>query len=177
MQEVDYAIEILKKCSLEYASSLEEVKAIHLAIDTLKEKQQREQESDYKTIAKGNHSKWTAAYVEILKLERDIERLKTTNEALENDFINANLNLERVAAELEQKWIPVSKRLPENIGETVLLTVASDKGISHGYGSIDIAYFRNDISKLFHGADGIYKYDEVKAWMPLPEPYKEESYE
>lgn len=41
MNQIEKAIEILKKCNLEYASNMDEVKAIHLAVDVLKEKQQQ----------------------------------------------------------------------------------------------------------------------------------------
>jgi hypothetical protein len=47
MSEIKYAIEILKKFSLEYTSSLKEVKAIHLAVDILTEKLEREQKQKY----------------------------------------------------------------------------------------------------------------------------------
>lgn len=71
-------------------------------------------------------------------------------------------------------WIPVSERLPNCIGETILLTVDINKGISHGKGSIDIAYLRNDEEKFFYGSTENYLFDNVLAWMPLPEPYKAE---
>ena len=75
--------------------------------------------------------------------------------------------------QLTNGWIPVSERLPESIGETVLLTVQNNRGISHEYGSVDIAYMRDDKRRIFHGTDGEYSFDDVIAWQPLPEPYKE----
>ena len=76
--------------------------------------------------------------------------------------------------QLANGWIPVSERLP-NIGETVLLTVAVNRGISHEYGSVDIAWICDKENKCFYGTDGKYSHDEAIAWQPLPEPYKEAS--
>lgn len=71
-------------------------------------------------------------------------------------------------------WIPCSNRLPESIGETILLTVSENRGISHGIGSVDIAWMRNDEKRVFYGTDGEYSYDDVIAWQPLPQPHKED---
>ena len=76
--------------------------------------------------------------------------------------------------QLNNGWIPVSERLP-NIGETVLLTVAVNRGISHEYGSVDIAWICDKENKCFYGTDGKYSHDEAIAWRQLPEPYKEVS--
>ena len=61
---------------------------------------------------------------------------------------------------IEQHWIPCSERLPE-IGKFVLVTY---KWINVG---IDVSLDR------FMG-DGWLLSGTVTAWMPLPEPYKEE---
>jgi len=53
-----------------------------------------------------------------------------------------------------QRWIPVTKRLPENDDEC--LTILED-GL----------YYVQAYS------DGEWYYDDVVAWMPLPEPYQE----
>ena len=76
--------------------------------------------------------------------------------------------------QLTNGWIPCVERLP-NIGETVLLTVAVNRGISHEYGSVDIAWICDKENKCFYGTDGKYSHDEAIAWQPLPEPYKEVS--
>ena len=74
---------------------------------------------------------------------------------------------------LEQKWIPVSERLPENYGEYIC-TMSNDnvqecgfvpsgeKGLIPGWSTCE--------------ADGFKKLDyrDIIAWMPLPEPYKED---
>ena len=54
-------------------------------------------------------------------------------------------------------WIPVSERLPEEDGCYLVTTTGTNNDI------IDIAYY----------TDGIWhKASRIKAWMPLPEPYK-----
>ena len=62
---------------------------------------------------------------------------------------------------LEQtRWIPVSERLPEKDGVYLVTTTGTNNDI------IDIAYYTDDIWN---------KASRIKAWMPLPEPYKVES--
>lgn len=68
---------------------------------------------------------------------------------------------DRGKAEAEQaRWIPVSERLPEEEGIYLVTTTGTNNDI------IDIAFY----------VDGIWhKASRIKAWMPLPEPYKAES--
>ena len=60
------------------------------------------------------------------------------------------------------RWIPVSERLPEEVG-TYMTTVDYDK---HGIGVGQ---------RYYHGKGLGWEDDCVIAWMPLPEPYKAES--
>lgn len=62
----------------------------------------------------------------------------------------------------QNRWIPVSERLPEKDGCYLVTTTGTNNDI------IDIAFYTDDI---WHKAS------KVKAWMPLPEPYKAESEE
>lgn len=62
-----------------------------------------------------------------------------------------------------QQWIPVDERLPKNLGEMVLVTCKSKKGML----SVNRAYC--DTSGFWHGSGSM---SGVVAWMPLPEPYK-----
>ena len=68
-----------------------------------------------------------------------------------------------------QKWIPVSERLPEDTSKPVLIS-GNYKRL--GVYAVDIARYNG----------GMWQYDgftfpdcDILAWMPLPEPYKEES--
>lgn len=61
-----------------------------------------------------------------------------------------------------QRWIPVSERLPEEMG-TYMTTVDYGKhGLATG-------------QRYYHGQGLGWEDDCVIAWMPLPEPYKVES--
>jgi hypothetical protein len=64
------------------------------------------------------------------------------------------------------KWIPVSERLPEEDGE--YLATIYDMDENHEY---------MDIAELENGKWCYKSYILVKAWMPLPQPYKAESEE
>jgi hypothetical protein len=71
------------------------------------------------------------------------------------------------SAQPEQRWIPCSERLPED-AETVLVS----DGIDYA-----AAFWRYDVEVWYdplHGWLDSFGFD-VKAWMPLPEPYREES--
>ena len=70
-------------------------------------------------------------------------------------------------AELRQqnRWIPVSERLPD-YNEEVLITNGK-------YVTIDTRYFLENTEDGEAYTWDINGWDDVIAWMPLPEPYKE----
>lgn len=88
----------------------------------------------------------------------------------------------------EQRWIPCSERLPEEDGEYLVLYYTHSKYKPYVY---DVISFANDLYQIdeyyfpdkkgqkgWFYCDRDYGYCEdnsVLAWMPLPEPYKEES--
>ena len=74
--------------------------------------------------------------------------------------------------EFEQRWIPTRERLPES-GGFYLATVILDGPIIDNdrttFESVEIAYFTT--SRTWADWDS----EDVTAWMPLPEPYKNNS--
>ncbi len=89
-------------------------------------------------------------------------------------MVMAELNIEKIAHDIAEKaiqelknngvlagrWIPVSERLPSENGCYLVSTTGANNDI------IDIAYYTKEI---WHKAS------HIKAWMPLPEPYRAES--
>ena len=73
------------------------------------------------------------------------------------DEIQALISLP--SADKPTRWISVSERLPEKNGCYLVSTTGENNYI------IDIAFY---IEGMWH------KTSRIKAWMPLPEPYKEE---
>lgn len=71
----------------------------------------------------------------------------------------------------EQRWIPCSERLPENVeaGEEYPLVIfCTDKRSYFGF----YEYYRGG-QWWNYTADEDYLVEGVIAWMPLPEPYRE----
>ena len=72
------------------------------------------------------------------------------------------------AAEPEPRWILCSERLPEHDGEKYLVTLYSDR---INVISVRISYCYMNRGGFWSDVPVGYK---VTAWMPLPEPYREE---
>lgn len=79
--------------------------------------------------------------------------------------------------ERKSGWIPISERLP-GAGEYILVSFANE-----GFSLPDIAVYEVDSygNGVFYPADRTVPYSLigvfVNAWMPLPEPYREEQHE
>ena len=63
------------------------------------------------------------------------------------------------------KWIPVKERVPDT-DDIMLVTCQPKKGAPN----VNRAYYSAQ-TKSWHGSGSM---SGVTAWMPLPEPYKEE---
>ncbi len=69
----------------------------------------------------------------------------------------------------EPHWIPVTERLPEVDTYRTLTTIRTlHKGTNVRSGHYYKGFFCNDNGDTWNATD-----EEVLAWMPLPEPYKE----
>ena len=72
-----------------------------------------------------------------------------------------------------QRWIPCSERMPEEgvnpITRDWYIYLVS---VSFGNGIVDIRHYKFGKGHWWHGDAIMDKY--VLAWMPLPEPYREE---
>lgn len=64
---------------------------------------------------------------------------------------------------MEEKWIPVTEKLPDT-DEMMLVTCKTQKGMLN----VNRAYYDGN---FWHGSGSM---SGVIAWMPMPEPYKEE---
>ncbi len=79
------------------------------------------------------------------------------SEHMDLNYMGANIDFH-----CRPMWIPVSERLPEEVG-TYMTTVDYEKyGIAVG-------------QRYYHGKGLGWEDDCVIAWMPLPEPYRTES--
>lgn len=67
----------------------------------------------------------------------------------------------------EQKWIPVTERLPDKHGYYIVQTDGSHNAV------IDIAEYGMFFQPEHEDVCEWNKASKVIAWMPLPEPYKE----
>ena len=98
-----------------------------------------------------------------MRKEEAIEKLKKF------DFVGSNEDIEFLTAlemaikalEQEPKWIPVSERLP-NFNDIVLASTNSD-------------YDELRVNLTVYSGEEFWFNGKIKAWMPLPEPYKAES--
>lgn len=65
--------------------------------------------------------------------------------------------------EAERQWIPISERLPD-MHDEVLVTARGEVSIAWLY--VDGKWRSNDMPQPM--------FKDIIAWMPLPEPYREE---
>lgn len=74
------------------------------------------------------------------------------------------------SAQPEQRWIPVSERLPDEYEYVLLCDIEPDEDT--GYSRMAVGWLED--GKICCWDDRATR-DEFVAWMPLPEPYKEDN--
>lgn len=84
--------------------------------------------------------------------------------------------IENMDDEKENGWIPVSERLPEEDGRYLVTFKYGIKVCMVGYGSCKRTVLGYQIGHGWHSLEEAQYYaeDSIIAWMPLPEPYKED---
>lgn len=116
----------------------------------------------------------------IAELRVEIERKDQVLAVMENDVINAEMNLQRLTDELErlreaQRWIPVTERLPE---EREPVQVAYVGYTDNKLYSDGVAMWSKELNAWKGGWVWTLELSEVTVkithWRPLPEPPQEE---
>ena len=72
------------------------------------------------------------------------------------------------SAQPEQRWIPCSERLPEEETDVLICNINGDIALSSGS-------YSTEVKDYFIWYTSGWRFGKVIAWMPLPEPWKEES--
>lgn len=85
--------------------------------------------------------------------------------------------------EAKTRWIPCSERMPEEKDAGILKKLGTEKRSEYVLATVEVKGERMTVTACTYDGkwDWNMKYAfpdyEVVAWMPLPEPYKEEQYE
>lgn len=97
----------------------------------------------------------------------------------QHDWVEMQKKIEESASVEVGEWIPVSERLPSERGRYLVTYYGSLTGKGIGmmwYGKPSMPNIKvNKRKKYFYESDGEWGdiiYEEVTAWMPLPEPYE-----
>ena len=103
-------------------------------------------------------------------------------EAVYSDVMEGAL-LDLPSAQPEQRWIPCSERLPEEKDAGILKKLGTEKRSEYVIATVEVKGERMTVTACTYDGkwDWNMKYAfpdfKVVAWMPLPEPYKEDDNE
>ena len=104
--------------------------------------------------------------IDVLRMAHDAYYSKFDASKTYADVMADHLIAEGVTFATDNKWIPVSERLPEKFGEYIV-TVQEETGEKYSdYADYDLSHQRWRTG-LFLGVR-----DKVTHWMPMPEPPK-----
>lgn len=109
--------------------------------------------------------------------EEAIEILKGYKQRLENSCSNVldedikalDLAIKALEERPQGEWVPVGERLPDYMEDTLVTIQVNNREPKVRSGFYARGCFHNDNGDTWNWND-----TEVKAWMPSPEPYKEE---
>ena len=83
-----------------------------------------------------------------------------TNPLLDHGKTAVELIKNAPTIEPEQRWIPCSERVPDTTDFVLTINIVSQCGVYRFDGDCWLDY------------DGLFVNEGIRAWMPLPEPYK-----
>lgn len=119
--------------------------------------------------------------MEIIKMALDAYKAIQSDEPLA--IVTIECLEELIKLKDATRWIPCSERLPEKNGQYICTTTGNKVrvlGFSQNPHKLDSYDFLKNEKPCFYFYDsewGYVKVDCVYAWMPLPEPYREEQNE
>lgn len=105
--------------------------------------------------------------------------LKThTNESCEEEHTAINLAIKALEERPQGEWIPVSERLPDDMQKVLVWFEYYRYGdYNCMYQTYGFGYFYDGKWSSFINGETGWQDARIIAWMPLPEPYKEDDAE
>lgn len=156
MNDIEKAIDLLN--STYYRQ--DQFKYIDLAIQALQEKAEREKPKPIDKI--------------IERLDKEYIEVKSDNEVYYNRAIFKAIDIVNQVAE-EGGWIKCSDRLPELKDEQDGYGIHSELALidTPKYGVFIAAFYETDKGWVSIDFNDYFPKEQILAWRPLPEPYKE----